>query len=74
MCRWTFHAVRTKCVNGVSCLCHAKLSPQHLLQCNDIKQLLPVLDNFTVENIFSDIFLASEFFISLISSSVGCKL
>ena len=74
MCRWKFNAFRTKYVNDVSCLCKAKLSPEHLLHCNDIKQLLPVLNNFTVDNIFSDILLASDFFQSLISSSVGCRL
>ena len=74
MCRWKCNAFRTKYVNDVSCLCKAKLSPEHLLHCNDIKQLLPVLNNFTVDNIFSDILLASDFFQSLISSSVGCRL
>jgi ribonuclease HI len=74
MCRWKNNSFKTKFVQNVSCLCGNKITPDHLLVCDNIKQLTPVLTSHSINNIFSVPSLRYELFSSLLSSPIGLLL
>ena len=44
MCRWKLNAFKTKFVKNIFCVCGSKITIEHILECNNIKEDISILN------------------------------
>ena len=71
MHRWKLNAFKTKYVKNVVCVCGNKITPVHIVTCNEMKNIIPVLKQNTVQAIFQSSALTYDFFVQLERSPIG---
>ena len=62
MYRWKLNAFKTKYVRNILCICGSKITPEHIVICNDMIKVIPVLKHHNVEAIFQIPALTYDFF------------
>ena len=71
MYRWKLDAFKTKYVKNIVCLCKKEITRDHIVTCLDVKNLIPVLRQNTVQAIFETPSLTYDFFVCFERTPLG---
>ena len=74
MFRWNTNGFITKFSKNISCICGDKITKDHILNCQQLKQSIPILGQYPFTDIKNCTSFSSEFLKSLLSSPIGSFL
>ena len=72
--RWNVNAFKTKYVKNVACVCRHKITREHILNCNAMRQYISPLQMYTYKDIFSNASLSYDFLSDILLSPLGLLL